>query len=70
MSVYVAGVTAYCAWAYLNERLVITTAPMGPEIVTLIEHLDANDAVYLEEGALRLRRLTSPHRSAPISQTA
>ena len=29
----------------------ITSAAMSPEIVTLIEQLDANDAVYLEEGA-------------------
>ena len=46
MSVYVAGATAYCAWAHPSERLVITTAPMGPEIVALIEQLDTNDAVY------------------------
>ena len=51
MSVYVAGATAYCAWAYPDERLLITSAAMSPEIVTLIEQLDANDAVYLEEGA-------------------
>ena len=57
MSVYVAGVTAYCAWAYPSERLVITTAPMGPEIVTLIEQLDANDAVYLEEGATEIEEI-------------
>lgn len=51
MSVYVAGATAYCAWAYPDERLLITSAAMSPEIVTLIEQLDANNAVYLEEGA-------------------
>jgi hypothetical protein len=51
MSVYVAGATAYCAWAYPSERLLITTAPMGPEIVALIAQLDAEAAVYLEEGA-------------------
>jgi len=50
MSVYVAGVTAYCAWASPDERIVITAAPMGPAIVTLIEQLDENNAVYLEEG--------------------
>ena len=57
MSVYVAGATAYCAWAYPSERLVITTAAMGPEIVTLIEQLDANDAVYLEEGATEIEEI-------------
>ena len=57
MSVYVAGATAYCAWAYPSERLVITTAPMGPEIVALIEQLDANDAVYLEEGATEVEEI-------------
>lgn len=51
MSVYVAGATAYCAWAYPDERLLITPAGMSPEIVTLIEQFDSNDAVYLEEGA-------------------
>jgi len=57
MSVYVAGATAYCAWAYPDERLLITSAAMSPEIVTLIEQLDANDAVYLEEGATELEEI-------------
>ena len=57
MSIYVAGATAYCAWAYPSERLVITTAAMGPEIVTLIEQLDTNDAVYLEEGATEIEEI-------------
>lgn len=57
MSVYVAGATAYCAWAYPNERLVITTAAMGREIVALIDQLDANDAVYLEEGATEVEEI-------------
>jgi hypothetical protein len=57
MSVYVAGATAYCAWVYPSERLMITTAPMGPEIITLIEQLDVNDAVYLEEGATEIEEI-------------
>lgn len=57
MSVYVAGATAYCAWAYPDERLVITSAAMSPEIITLIEQLDANDAVYLEEGATEVEEI-------------
>ena len=57
MSVYVAGATAYCAWAYPDERLVITSAAMSSEIITLIEQLDANDAVYLEEGATEVEEI-------------
>jgi hypothetical protein len=57
MSVYVAGATAYCAWAYPSERIIITTAPMGEEIVALIEQLDANYAVYLEEAATEVEEI-------------
>ena len=51
LSVYVAGSTAYCAWAYPSERLLITAAPMGPEIVSLIDKLEARTPVFLEEAA-------------------
>ena len=51
LSVYVAGSTAYCAWAYPSERLLITAAPMGAEIVSLIDKLEARTPVFLEEAA-------------------
>jgi hypothetical protein len=51
MSVYVAGETAYCAWGYPSERLLITAAPMSAEIAGLIDKLEARTPVFLEEGA-------------------
>ena len=51
MSVYVAGETAYCAWGYPSERLLITAAPMGAEIADLINKLEARTPVFLEEAA-------------------
>ena len=51
MSVYVAGSTAYCAWGYPSERLLITAAPMSAEIASLIEKLEARTPVFLEEAA-------------------
>mgnify|MGYP003338562560 CR=1 FL=1 len=51
MSVYVAGATAYCAWGYPSERLLITAAPMGAQIVDLINKLEARTPVFLEEAA-------------------
>ena len=52
MSIYVAGATAYCAWAYPNERLIVTAAPMGAEIAALIDKLDNDVLVFLEEAAV------------------
>ena len=57
MSVYVAGATAYCAWAYPSERLLITTAPMGGEIADLIAKLDAEAAIYLEEAVTEFEEI-------------
>lgn len=51
MSVYVAGATAYCAWGYPSERLLITAAPMSTEIAKLIDKLEARTPVFLEEAA-------------------
>ena len=51
LSVYVAGATAYCAWGYPSERLLITAAPMGAQIVDLINKLEARTPVFLEEAA-------------------
>jgi len=51
MSVYVAGATAYCAWGYPSERLLITAAPMSAEIAGLIDKLEARTPVFLEEAA-------------------
>jgi hypothetical protein len=51
MSVYVAGETAYCAWGYPSERLLITAAPMSAEIADLINKLEARTPVFLEEAA-------------------
>ena len=51
MSVYVAGETAYCAWGYPSERLLITAAPMSAEIAGLIDKLEARTPVFLEEAA-------------------
>lgn len=51
MSVYVAGTTAYCAWGYPSERLLITAAPMSAEIAGLIDKLEARTPVFLEEAA-------------------
>ena len=51
MSVYVAGATAYCAWGYPSERLLITAAPMSVEIAGLIDKLEARTPVFLEEAA-------------------
>ena len=51
LSVYVAGSTAYCAWGYPSERLLITAAPMSPEIVSLIDKLEARTPIFLEEAA-------------------
>jgi len=51
MSVYVAGETAYCAWSYPSERLLITAAPMSAEIAGLIDKLEARTPVFLEEAA-------------------
>ena len=52
MSIYVAGATAYCAWAYPNERLIVTAAPMGPSIADLVDKLDSDTPVFLEEAAV------------------
>lgn len=52
MSIYVAGATAYCAWAYPDERLIVTAAPMGPSIAELIDKLDNDALVFLEEAAV------------------
>ena len=57
MSVYVAGATAYCAWAYPSERLLITTTPMGPAVADLVDKLGADDAVYLEEAATEVEEI-------------
>ena len=54
MSIYVAGATAYCAWAYPNERLIVTAAPMGPSIADLVDKLDAALAQ-----ALKSRRIAA-----------
>ena len=51
VSVYVAGETAYCAWGYPSERLLITAAPMSAEIVGLIDKLEAHTPIFLEEAA-------------------
>jgi hypothetical protein len=51
MSVYVAGETAYCAWGYPSERLLITAAPMSVAIADLINKLEARTPVFLEEAA-------------------
>jgi len=51
LSVYVAGSTAYCAWAYPSERLLITAVPMSSEVVSLIDKLEARTPVFLEEAA-------------------
>jgi hypothetical protein len=51
MSVYVAGETAYCAWGYPSERLLITAAPMSAAIADLIHKLEARTPVFLEEAA-------------------
>jgi hypothetical protein len=51
MSVYVAGETAYCAWGYPSERLLITAVPMSSEVVSLIDKLEARTPVFLEEAA-------------------
>jgi hypothetical protein len=51
VSVYVAGETAYCAWGYPSERLLITAAPMSAEIVGLIDKLEAHSPIFLEEAA-------------------
>lgn len=51
MSVYVAGETAYCAWGYPSERLLITAAPMSAEIARLIDMLEARAPIFLEEAA-------------------
>jgi len=72
MSVYVAGATAYCAWAYPSERLLITTAPMGDEIVDLIQKLDADAAVYLEEAVTEIEEIdfaASFSRHLPVGST-
>jgi hypothetical protein len=57
MSVYVAGATAYCAWAYPSQRLLITATPMGPDVADLVDRLGADDAVYLEEAATEVEEI-------------
>ena len=45
MSVYVAGATAYCAWAYPSQRLLITATPMGPDVADLVDRLGADGLI-------------------------
>ena len=57
MSVHVAGETAYCAWGYPSERLLITAAPMSAAIADLINKLEARTPVFLEEAATESEKI-------------
>lgn len=57
LSVYVAGATAYCAWAYPNERLIVTAAPMSPSIADLVDKLDSDTPIFLEEAVVEVEEI-------------